>query len=134
VGTRTLGLAVSDEGGKVALPLAVVRRAGLARDLAAVAQWIGGREVTDVVVGVPLNLDGTPGRLAGEVEAVAAALADRLGLILHWWDERMSTVAAERALLEADLSRRRRRDVVDKIAATLILQAFLDRRGVDGGT
>jgi putative Holliday junction resolvase len=132
VGTKTLGLAVSDEGGTLALPLAVVRRAGLARDLAAVAQWIEGRDVTDVVVGLPLELDGAPGRLSGEADAVAAALAEELGLIVHRWDERLSTVAAERALLEADLSRRRRRQVVDKVAATLILQAFLDRRAVDG--
>ncbi len=132
VGTRTLGLAVSDDGNTVALPLTVVRRAGLARDLAAVAEWLDGRDVTDVVIGMPLNLDGTPGKLAEEVRAVGRAVAERFGLALHEWDERMTTVAAERALLEADLSRRRRKQVVDKVAATLILQGFLDRRAVRG--
>ena len=134
VGTRRLGLAISDDVLVVALPLAVVRRAGLARDLDALARWLEGRDVTDVVVGLPLNLDGSPGKFAAEAQALGRKVAERFGLELHFWDERMTTVAAERALLEADVSRRRRRAVVDKVAATLILQGFLDhRRSVVGG-
>ncbi len=133
VGTRTLGLAVSDDDGRVALPLGVVRRAGLERDLAALRAWMEGRDISDVVVGLPLNLDGTPGTLAAEVDRVAEAIQGRFGVPVHRWDERMSTVAAERTLIAADVSRRRRRQVIDKLAATLILQAYLDRRAGRGG-
>ncbi len=132
VGTKTLGLAVSDEDGTVALPIGVIRRAGLRRDLAALADYMDGRDITDVVIGLPLNLDGSPGALSAEAETVGAALVERFGVAIHRWDERMTTVAAERALLEADLSRRRRKQVVDKVAATLILQGFLDHRRATG--
>ena len=134
VGTRTLGLAVSDDAQSVALALGVIRRAGLARDLAALAAYLAERAVTDVVIGLPLHLDGSPGQMSAECDAVGAAVAERFGLALHRFDERMTTVAAERALLEADLSRKRRREVIDKVAATLILQAFLDHRAATGGT
>ncbi|RMG44514.1 MAG: Holliday junction resolvase RuvX [Acidobacteria bacterium] len=130
VGTRTLGLALSDEGGTVAMPLSVIRRSGLRRDIADLARLVREREVTEIVVGLPLGLDGAPGAMAEEARVVADRLAEATGLPVHRWDERLSTVAAERALLEADLSRRKRKRVVDKVAAALILQAFLDRRAL----
>jgi putative Holliday junction resolvase len=132
VGTRTLGLAISDQACSIALPLTVVRRTKFERDLAELGQWIDGRDVTDVVVGLPLNMDGSDGAMSVECVRVGLAVAERFGLRLHRWDERLSTVAAERALLEGDVSRKRRREVIDKIAATLFLQAFLDHRALLG--
>ncbi len=131
VGTKTLGLAVSDEGQGVALPLTTLRRKGLRRDLEALAEIVHDRGIDEVVVGLPLNLDGSPGVMAEECEVIAAQIAERLGATVHRWDERLSTVAAERVLLEADVSRRKRKQVIDKLAATIILQAFLDRRRCD---
>lgn len=133
VGSKTLGLAISDDAGSIALPVTVIRRTGrLGRDLDELEQWLEGRDVTDVVVGLPLNLDGTPGQMAEEAKGVGNAIAKRFGLAVHRWDERMTTVSAERVLLEADVSRRKRKQVIDQIAATLILQAFLDHRARAG--
>jgi putative Holliday junction resolvase len=127
VGTKTLGLAVSDETETIAFTLRTVQRRSLERDLVELRRELDERASREVVVGWPLNLDGTPGALQTEVAAVAAAL-EQLGYTLHRWDERMTTVAAERALLEADLSRRKRKQVIDKVAAALMLQGFLDHR------
>ena len=81
----------------------------------------------EVVVGLPLNLDGTPGEMAAEAQVIAERL-EAEGLRVHLWDERMTTVSAERALLEGDVSRKKRKTVIDKVAATLILQGWLDAR------
>ncbi|MBP7147116.1 MAG: Holliday junction resolvase RuvX [Acidobacteria bacterium] len=133
VGTRTLGLAISDEGQRFALPLTTLRRAGLERDLRQLEELVREREVVEAVVGLPLNLDGSPGAMEGEADLVAGELGRRCAIPVQRWDERLTTVAAERALLEADMSRRKRKLLVDKVAATLILQAFLDRRALGGG-
>ncbi len=133
VGTKTLGLAISDETGTIALPLEVVRRAGMRRDIERLATIVAERDVTEAVIGLPLEMSGERGTMADEAEAVADALAARCGITVHRWDERLTTVAAERMLIEADVSRKRRRQVVDKIAATLILQGWLDRRNLPGG-
>ncbi len=133
VGTRTLGLAVSDDAQRVALPLTVIRRAGMARDLAALATIVEGRGICEAVVGLPLNLDGSPGAMTAEADRIVGAL-ERMGLVVHREDERLTTVDAERMLIESDLSRRRRKQVVDKIAATYILQDYLDRAARRGGT
>jgi putative Holliday junction resolvase len=132
VGMRTLGLAVSDDAQRVAMPLTVIRRAGLTRDLTALRTIVEERGITEAVVGLPLNLDGSPGAMSAEADRIVAAL-ERMGLTVHREDERLTTVDAERMLIEADLSRRRRRQVVDKIAATYILQDWLDRAGARGG-
>jgi putative Holliday junction resolvase len=131
VGTRTLGLAVSDDARRVAMPLTVIRRAGMARDLAALRTIVEERGITEAVVGLPLNLDGSPGAMTAEADRIVAAL-EGLGVTVHREDERLTTVDAERMLIEADLSRRRRRQVVDKIAATYILQDWLDRTAAPG--
>jgi len=81
-----------------------------------------------VVVGLPLNMNGTEGPQAARVRAFADKVGAHLGLPIEFWDERLTTVAAERILLEGDLSRRRRKDLVDKVAAALILEGFLARR------
>ncbi len=126
VGTKTLGLAVSDDARRVAMPLTVIRRAGMARDVTALRAIVEGRGIREAVVGLPLNLDGSPGAMSAEADRIVAAL-EGMGLVVHREDERLTTVDAERMLIEADLSRRRRRQVVDKIAATYILQDWLDR-------
>ncbi len=127
VGAKTLGLAISDDSASVALPLRTVTRRGLRRDLDALAEVVETRGVRRAVVGWPLNLDGSPGAMDEEAEVVRAKLAERCGIVVDRYDERMSTVAAERVLIEADVSRKRRKKVVDKLAATLILQSYLDR-------
>lgn len=127
VGTKTIGVAVADEGGTVAFPVTTVKRVGMRRDIAALLEIAEDRGADEAVVGLPLNLDGSPGEMAPEARAVAERLESE-GLSVHLYDERMSTVSAERALLEGDVSRKKRKTVIDKVAATLILQAWLDAR------
>jgi putative Holliday junction resolvase len=127
-GEKTIGVAVSDELGWTAQPVATLRRAGLARDLEALGEIAREHGVAEVVVGHPLNMDGSAGPSARAAEAFAEEVGDALGLPVHLWDERLSTVAAERVLLEADLSRQKRRKVIDRLAAAFILQGYLDRR------
>jgi putative Holliday junction resolvase len=128
VGDVRIGVAVSDELGITAQGVGVVRRVGGKRDLVAIADILSPYAPERLVVGLPLNMDGTEGTQAARVRTFATTVAQHLGLPLEFWDERLSTVAAERALLEADLSRRRRRELVDKVAATIILQGYLARR------
>jgi putative Holliday junction resolvase len=106
----------------------VVRRVGGRRDLDALAAMLGPYAPARLVVGLPLDMRGTEGAAAARVRAFAERAAAHLALPLEFWDERLTTVAAERVLLEADVSRRRRREVVDKVAATIILQGYLARQ------
>jgi putative Holliday junction resolvase len=133
LGTKTLGLALSDEGRTIAQPLRTLRRVGPRKDVRAVLRVAEEWEVDQVVLGDPRNMDGSPGKLSGEVETFAAALAEAGGLPVDLWDERLTTVAAERALLEGNVRRGRRREVIDQVAASLILQGWLDRRAGQGG-
>jgi len=127
VGDARIGVAVSDELGITAQGVGLVRRVGGRRDLQALADILRPYAPERLVVGLPLNMNGTEGPQATRVRAFATEVAAHLSLPLDFWDERLTTVAAERALLEADMSRRRRREVVDKVAATLILQGYLAR-------
>jgi putative Holliday junction resolvase len=129
VGEARIGVAVSDELGLTAQGIGVVARVGGRRDLEALSALLAPYQPTRLVVGLPLELSGNEGPQAAKVRAFATRAADHLGVPLEFQDERLTTVAAERALLEADLSRRRRRRLVDQVAATLILQAYLGRRG-----
>ena len=128
VGEARIGVAVSDELGITAQGLGVVRRVGGRRDLEALGALLAPYAPSRLVVGLPLDMRGTEGTAAARVRVFAERAAAHLALPLEFWDERLTTVAAERALLEADVSRRRRREVVDKVAATLILQGYLARR------
>jgi putative Holliday junction resolvase len=128
VGDARIGVAVSDELGITAQGIGVVRRVGGRRDLEALAALLAPYAPERLVVGLPLNMNGTEGPQAGKVRAFAEQAAARLAVPLEFWDERWTTVAAERTLLEADVSRRRRRQLVDQVAATLILQGWLARR------
>jgi putative Holliday junction resolvase len=128
VGEVRIGVAVSDELGITAQGVSVVRRVGGRRDLEAIADVLRPYAPDRLVVGLPLSMSGAEGPQAARVRAFANDVATHLGLPLEFWDERLTTVAAERTLLEADVSRRRRREVIDKVAATLILQGYLARK------
>jgi putative Holliday junction resolvase len=125
VGQKTIGLALSDETGIIASPLVTLAREGTKKDVAAVAALVRDHGVERLVVGLPLEMDGGIGVGARRVMVLVDALR-AAGLLVETWDERFSTVAAERVLLEADLSRARRKQVVDKVAAAYILQGWLD--------
>jgi putative Holliday junction resolvase len=125
-GTKTIGVAISDEGRVVATPAESVRRTRFAEVAQAIARLCEERRVAGLVVGLPVNMDGSEGPRAQAARALAANLEARLALPVLLWDERWSTRAVTRTLLEADLSRRRRRQVVDKLAAAYILQGALD--------
>ena len=128
VGTRTVGVALSDPLGITAQTLTTLRRTGLRSDLAALRRLAEAHEVTRAVVGLPLNMDGTEGASAARSRSFGEALAKALDVPVEYWDERLSTVAANRALSESDLSPERRKAVVDQVAAALILQGWLDAR------
>lgn len=127
-GTKNLGVALSDEMGWTAQPLCTVQRRGDRATLEALRALCAEHAVQEIVVGHPLNMDGTVGPAARAAEKFAAALGTATGLPVQLWDERLSTVAAERTLLEADLSRQKRRKVIDRAAAAYILQGYLDFR------
>jgi len=128
VGEKTVGVAVSDALGLTAQALTTLRRAGLRADLAALRQLAETRGITCAVVGLPLNMDGSEGASATRARAFGAALGIALGVPVDYWDERLTTVAAQRALREGDVPARKQRAVVDQVAAALILQGWLDAR------
>ena len=126
-GTQTLGIAVSDRMRGVATPLETVRRRKFTTDAARVLELAAGRELCGIVLGLPRNMDGSEGPRAQSARGFAQNLSRITALPIALWDERLSTVAAERALLEADTSRKRRAEVIDAVAAGIILQGLLDR-------
>lgn len=132
-GTRTIGVAVSDGLRMTATALTTIRRRKFAQDAEALAGIARERSIAAVVVGLPRNMDGSEGPRAQSARAFAGNIADRLGVPVALWDERLSTAAAERTLLEADASRRRRAEVIDSLAAQHILQGALDRLAFAGG-
>jgi putative Holliday junction resolvase len=127
VGTKTIGLALSDTRLVVATPLATIRRTRFRDDLKSLQQDIAKHGVGGFVVGLPLALDGSEGPRVQGVRQFANNLLAELDLPLAFWDERMSTAAVERQMIEADISRRRRSEIVDSAAAAYILQGLLDR-------
>lgn len=129
LGTKTIGVAVSDGLRSVASPLTVIRRQKFTLDAAELLRIAAERGLTGLVLGLPRNMDGTEGARAQSTRAFARNLERLTPLPLGFWDERLSTVAAERALLEADASRRKRAEVIDQVAAAYILQGALDRLG-----
>jgi putative Holliday junction resolvase len=128
VGTKTIGVAVSDGLGLTAQAVTTVRRTNIKADLAALAKLAREHEASRIVVGLPLNMDGTEGPRAEASRKFAEVAGQTLGVEVEFWDERLSTVAAERTLLEADLSRAKRRQVIDQVAAQFILQGWLDAK------
>ncbi|MGZ3589566.1 MAG: Holliday junction resolvase RuvX [Thermodesulfobacteriota bacterium] len=127
IGTRTIGIAISDELGITAQGLKTLRRQSMEEDFKEIAAIIRQFEIEKIIVGLPQNMDGTLGIQAEKVLNWMEALKDRVEIPIATWDERLSTVGASRVLLEADLSRRKRKNVIDKLAAVLILQGYLDQ-------
>jgi putative Holliday junction resolvase len=127
LGEKTLGVAVSDRGLAVASPLRTIRRKKFTGDAEELFALLDAREIGGIVLGLPRNMDGSEGPRAQSTRAFARNLARLSEIPIGFWDERLSTVAAERALLEADATRKRRAEVIDHVAASYILQGALDR-------
>lgn len=127
LGTKTIGLALSDVTRVIATPYETVRRTKFTVDAKTVAAIAAKEGVGGLVIGLPLNLDGSEGPRAQATRAFARNLAPHLDLPMAFWDERLSTAAVERHLIEADASRKRRAEVIDRMAAAYILQGALDR-------
>jgi len=129
LGTKTIGVAVSDNFLTVATPLETVRRKKFGVDAARLLEIAAERDLGGFVLGLPRNMDGSEGPRCQSTRAFARNLSRLTDLPIGFWDERLSTVAAERALLEADTSRARRAEVIDHVAAGYILQGVMDRLG-----
>ena len=129
LGTQTIGVALSDSFRRVASPIETIRRSKFKKDAEALLSICRDRGVVGLILGLPFNMDGSEGPRCQSTRAFARNLAGLSDLPIGYWDERLSTVAAERALLEADTSRRRRAEVIDHVAASYILQGALDRLG-----
>jgi len=127
LGEKTIGVAVSDSLRRVATPLETIRRKKFTLDADRLLAIIENRAIGGVVLGLPRNMDGSEGARCQSTRAFARNLSNLTDLPITFWDERLSTVAAERALLEADTSRKRRSEVIDHVAAAYILQGILDR-------
>ena len=126
VGEKRIGIAISDELGWTAQGLKVLDRAGMEDDLGELKELVATAGVSEVVVGLPKNMDGSLGEGAQRVLSFVEKMEEFLSIPVILWDERWSTAEATRLLIKADLSRKRRRKVVDKLAAVLILQGYLD--------
>lgn len=127
LGTKTIGLAVSDVGRRIASPHTVIRRTKFSADVDELSRHLAAQTPVGLVLGLPINMDGSEGPRAQATRAFARNLATRIDVPIALWDERLSTAAVTRTLLEADTSRKRRGEVVDKMAAAYILQGALDR-------
>ncbi len=127
LGSKTIGVAVSDTLRMTANALETIRRTKFGVDAGRLEALIAGRAIAGIVLGLPRNMDGSEGPRAQSTRAFARNLAARVAIPIAFWDERLSTAAVERALIAADTSRKRRGEVVDKLAAAYILEGALDR-------
>jgi putative Holliday junction resolvase len=125
-GERRIGVAVSDPLAITAQGVAVIERAGLKKDLELIQQIIHTYEVDGIVLGLPKNMNGTEGPAAEKVRDFGRRLEERSALKVVYWDERLSTNSAQRVMIDADLSRRKRKANIDRLAAIIILQNYLD--------
>lgn len=129
LGSKRIGLAVSDRSGSIASPLAVLQRSKSARhDHDAIRRIVAEEECERVVVGLPLSMDGSVGKAAKAALAETKQLATVVGVPVETYDERLTTVSADRAMMEANMNAQARRKVVDKVAAAVMLQAWIDRQ------
>jgi putative holliday junction resolvase len=126
VGTKTIGVAISDELGLCAHPVTTLSRKGVKKDAVKIGALIQEKRADKIVVGLPYELDGSEGRSARLARQIGEAVAELCGLEVHYIDERYTSVDAERQLIEVDMSRQRRKQVIDQQAAVLILQSYLD--------
>ena len=127
LGTKTIGLAISDVERRIASPLETIRRTKFTADVDALLKLADKHGVAVLVIGLPLNMDGSEGPRVQATKAFSRNLAQKTALPQFFWDERLSTAAVTRTLLEADASRARRGELVDKMAAAFILQGVIDR-------
>jgi putative Holliday junction resolvase len=125
IGSRTIGVAISDELGMTAQGLKTIKRRSMEEDLKEISMIIAQFNIDKIVVGLPINMNGTIGKQAEMVFQWIKTLKEKISLPVETWDERLSTVEASRVLLEADLSRKKRKIVIDKLAAVIILQGYL---------
>lgn len=133
LGTRTIGVAVSDLTGLIANGVETIRRTSPERDFARIGELVAAWEVEEIVLGYPKNMNGTIGERARVSEMFAEELKGRFPQVaVVLWDERLSTVAAERVLIDADLQRKKRHKVIDMMAAVVILQNYLDSKKLRG--
>lgn len=126
VGAKTIGIALSDVGHIIASPTTTIRRTKFRADVAELKALVEEHEIGALIIGMPFNMDGTEGPRCQSVRQFAVNVLEVIDIPAALWDERLSTVTAERALLEADMSRKRRAEVIDKMAAAVILQSALD--------
>jgi len=135
VGSKTIGLALSDVSGVLASPAETIRRTKFTADAGRLAQFIEEQNVGGLVLGLPVQMDGTEGSQCQSVRQFADNLLGKMDIPLAFWDERLSTAAVERVLIgEADMTRKRRGEVIDKMAAAYILQGALDAMGQEART
>lgn len=127
VGSRTIGIACSDALLMTAQGIETIRRTSLEKDFNRLQELITEYEVHELVVGMPKNMNGTKGERAEKTEEFVEKMKEVIDLPVTYWDERLSTVMAERQLIAADVSRKKRKFVIDKMAAVVILQGYLDR-------
>lgn len=126
VGDKTIGIALSDEMGWTAQGLEVIRRTSITADINRLKEIVSTYGVEKIIIGLPKNMDGSFGPQAQKVEDFTQEILKHITLPVIRWDERLSTVAAERSLIEADMSRAKRKKVIDKMAAAYILQGYLN--------
>ncbi|RJX27983.1 MAG: Holliday junction resolvase RuvX [Dethiobacter sp.] len=133
IGEKRIGVAVSDPLGITAQGLEVIQRQSISKDLQKIRQLLKDYEAEEIVLGFPRNMDGTVGEKAREILQFKERLAGSISIPVTTWDERLTTVAAQRTLLEADVSRKGRKKVVDKLAAVLILEGYLRYKQRENG-
>ena len=126
LGEKTIGLALSDTTLLIATPLSTIQRAKFTRDAENLAAIIEEHDVGGLVIGLPINMDGSEGPKCQSARQFAANILERMEIEIAFWDERLSTVAVTRTMIEADMSRARQKQAVDKMAAAYILQGALD--------
>ncbi|NOX96991.1 MAG: Holliday junction resolvase RuvX [Nitrospirae bacterium] len=129
VGDKTIGVAISDEMRWTAQAFEVIQRKGLSRDIERIKEILSEYQVKEIIIGLPKNMNGEEGPQAKKVREFLKKLQAQVDLPIKTWDERLTTTAAERTLLEGDLSRAKRKKIIDKVAAQVILQGYLDSIG-----
>ncbi|TYP50361.1 Holliday junction resolvase RuvX [Thermosediminibacter litoriperuensis] len=135
VGNKRIGVAVSDALGITAQGVGVIERGDVKRDIERISEIVRKFQVRKVVIGLPLNMNGTLGPQGQAVKDFGEKLRHSLNLDVQYWDERLSTAAAEKVLIDADMSRKKRKGVIDKLSAVVILQSFLDcKSNIDTGS
>ena len=128
VGDKTIGVAVSDLMGLTAQGVKTIKRGGKKKDIEALKEIIKERQVNKIVSGLPKNMNGTLGPQGEKVIKFCELLEEETGIKIEYWDERLSTVAAERTLIQGNVRRENRKGVIDMVAAVIILQGYLDRQ------